>query len=237
MVEVVTGLVRQTFPPKRIFFIQNQLHRVLNWSGILKASTVPIVHFWCTNWNSYFFLTYVVMMFIPELYTFKLDDDHIPVDNQSLLEYANQMKVNSNLIVGQGRTTLNRPQCGIKPKFIKDKQGKPDHVAFAVLFRSAAGKVLHRFHQYSYLGAEDVAICLANSMECGTTGKQMRFPVWRHQHDGYSHRNDPQIAKEYSTLKANLFYATFCHFIKPGYKPVIWINYSVGTYIDLRLPH
>jgi hypothetical protein len=96
---------------------------------------------------------------------------------------------------------LNRPQCGIKPKFIKDKEGQPDHVAFAVLFRSAAGKVLHRFRQYSYLGAEDVAICLANFIECGTTGKQMRFPVWRHQHDGYSHRNDPQIAQEYSKLK------------------------------------
>lgn len=101
MVEIVTGLLRQRFPPKRIFFIQNQLRRVLNWSRILQASTVPIVHFWCTNWNSYFFLTYVVMMFVPELYTFKFDDDHIPVDRQSLLEYADQMKLNRNLIVGQ----------------------------------------------------------------------------------------------------------------------------------------
>jgi hypothetical protein len=77
-------------------------------------------------------------------------------------------------------------------------------------------KCYHRLRQFSYLGAEDVAVCLANSIECGTTRKQMRFPVWWHQNDGYSHRNYPQIAQEYSKLKPNFFDATFCLFLMAG---------------------
>jgi hypothetical protein len=105
------------------------------------------------------------------------------------------------------------------------------------LFEAQAGKVLHRFRPFSLLGAEDVAMSLANALECGTEGVQANFPVRPFQHDGNSHRNDEEIQKGYAKLKGNLMDSVYCYFIAAGYRPVLWKNFTVGEKQDIRWPH
>jgi hypothetical protein len=234
MGQLVAGLSAQTRPPARIFILQNAMHLLLNFTAIFGATDIPVTHVWFTNWNSLFFVTYVLMMFVPERFVLKIDDDDIPTNSASLASFVDAA-VRADVIVGQGRSTLCRPLCGIKPQFARDA-GVPDHVAFVVLYDTQAGKVLHRFRPFSLLGSEDIALSLTNAMECGTANVQLKFPVRRFQRDGNSHRNDQEIKEGYAKLKGNLFDMTYCYFIMAGYRPVIWRNFSIGTPTNIRWP-
>jgi hypothetical protein len=236
MAMLVNGLVRQTKPPARIIILQNAMHVLLNFSAMHKVSrSVPIFHVWCTNWNSFFFLTYVLMSFVPERFVLKIDDDLIPTDWTSLATFLRTAE-RPNVIVGQGRTTLNRRICKLKPVIIRDT-GVPDHVAFVVLFDARAGKVLARFRPLSLLGGEDISISVVNAMECGTANVQVKFPVRTFQRDGNTHRRDKQISAGYEKLGGTLFDPMYCYFIEAGYRPILWRNFSVGKPRDIRLPY
>jgi hypothetical protein len=239
---LAANLSRQTHPPRRFFILQNSMHLILNFTRILNSTTLPIVHVWCTNWNSFFYLTYFLGMFVPERFVLKIDDDHIPSEKGGLARFCRKASP-GGAIVGRGRQTLNRELCGIRPAFAADERpgyGQPwrtDHVAGVVLFEAAAAKIVNRFRPFSLLGAEDAAISLANAVECGTEAWLVEFAVMTFQKDGNSHRNDGEIREGYAKLRGNLLDSVYCHFIGAGYRPVRWVNFSVSEKTDIRWPH
>jgi hypothetical protein len=236
MYELITAIVRQTHPPCRIFILQNCMHVLLNFSTIMMAAkSLPVFHVWCTNWNSFFFLTYSLMMFVPERFVIKIDDDNIPIDPNGIATFV-RTAMNKNVIVGRNGLTLSVGLCGIHPK-VAAANGRLDHVAWVVLFNAQACKIMNRFRWYSLLHAEDVAISVANAMECGTSSVIMPFAVHDYGGDRNSHKLDGGFRRVAGRSLGSFFLLSYCHIIQAGYRPVLWTNFTMNKRLDIRLPH
>jgi hypothetical protein len=225
--------------PTRIFILQNYMHVLLDFRVILEAARqCPVVHVWCTNWNSFFFLTYVLMMFVPERFVMKMDDDILPLDGSSFTDYVRTATAD-DVIVGLGgpNKRLATPICGIEAK-IAELGNRTDHVALVVLFNTQACKIMNRFQWYTILHAEDVAICYANAMECGTRSVAIPFPHRANHRDPMRHDLDPDFIKTAAGQNpSSLYLASVCHNIRGGYRPVLWTNFTITNPIDIRLPY
>jgi hypothetical protein len=231
---LITGVCQQTHRPTRIFILQNAMHVLLNFTRIFSVASVPVAHLWFTNWNSFFYIFYVLIMFVPERFTLKIDDDLIPTDTVSLATFVNAA-LQQDVIVGSGGAYMNRPACGFNPQIIDNVQGF-DHSAFVILYDTYAGKVLHRFSTYSPLGGDDIALSLTNAMECGTQRVGRDFVHNEFHFDGMTHRNDPEIQAGYAKFTEELYDLTYCHFIRAGFRPIAWRNFSHGQTTDIRWP-
>jgi hypothetical protein len=233
MREIVAGLCEQTHPPARIFIFQNLMHVLLNFTRIFSVASVPVIHVWLTNWNSFFFESYVLMGFVPERFVLKIDDDHIPTDKVSLARFVDAA-VRENVMVAPGGLTIDRPLCSLEPQIVGART--IDHLAWVVLFDAQAGKILHRFRPYNIVGAEDISVSVTNAMECDTLMISQPFGVNVLHDDGYGHRKDSEIEVEYSKIKGILLELSYCHYIMAGYRPVTWKNFSIKNPIDIRWP-
>jgi hypothetical protein len=168
------SIMFQTVLPTRVIILQNTMKRLFDFAQLTQASKVPVLHVWATNWNTFFYLTYMVMMFLPEPYSFKLDDDEVCDDQRSIEVYLRALEDNPNMFIGPAKFQAEQPYCGVRiVEFSKTKYC--NHVAKIVLYQSQAGKVLHRFRPYAYIGGEDIAISVTNSMECGTRSLSCPF--------------------------------------------------------------
>jgi hypothetical protein len=234
MRQLVAGLSEQTHRPTQIFILQNAMHVLLDFKGILNVASIPIRHVWFTNWNSFFFVTYVLMSFVPERFVLKIDDDQIPTDKSSLARFVNAA-VRGDVFVGAGGAAIAHPFCGIRPQIARHFSGL-SHLAWVVLFDAQAGKVLHRFGTYSFVGGEDISLSVTNAMECGTRMVEVRFPVLSYMGDGKGQRTDPEIAEGHQHFPGSLFELTYCHYIMAGYRPVTWRNFTISTLTDIRWP-
>jgi hypothetical protein len=52
--------------PARILVLQNMMKPIIDFKAIRRVARVPVHHVWASNWNTFFYLTYVVMVFMPE---------------------------------------------------------------------------------------------------------------------------------------------------------------------------
>jgi hypothetical protein len=175
------------------------------------------------------------MMFVPERFVLKIDDDNIPTNSMALETFVRAMD-RSNVIIGRTGATLTAPLCDLRP-VIADPVVRWDHVSWIVLFDAQAGKVMNRFRRFSLLGAEDMALSVTNAMECGTRSLEVEFPALCLGDDGNSHRSDPEISLGYSKLNGKLFDLSYCYFISAGYRPLLWRNFSIPVIQNIRLPH
>jgi hypothetical protein len=212
------------------------MHVRLNFSAILKAcGPYEVLHVWLTNWNSFFFLTYVLMSFVPERFVLKIDDDQMPNDRAGLARFVAAAE-KSDRIIGSGAYTATRPLCGFVPR-IGNGRGDVDHTAWVVLYDARAGKVMSRFRRYSLAHAEDVMLSVVNQMECGTDSITVPITVRANHGDGFGSEGDSEVKIEHSKAKGDVFHMTYCHFINAGYVPRRWQNFTVRNPQDIRLPH
>lgn len=103
-------------------------------------------------------------------YMVKMDDDCFLETRDSMERWYRYMEENPNTMLGVGGFSLlddHKPQvtelcrCNYtEPKSFVDVV---DHVAYIVMMRSWSGKIMHRFRPYAHIGAEDVAVSVANS--------------------------------------------------------------------------
>jgi hypothetical protein len=236
MYEFIAAVVEQTHRPSGIFILQNYMHVLLNFSRIMMAiKSLPVFHIWCTNWNSFFFLSYSLMMFVPERFVRTIDDNNIPIDPIGIETFV-RTAINKNVIVGRSGFTLSFGLCGIHPK-VAPANGRRDHVAWVVLFNPQACKIMNRFRWYSLLHAEDVAISAANAMECGTPSMILPFTVRDSGRDRYRHRLDSGFQRVAGRSLRSLFPLSYCHAVKGWYRQVLWTNFTMRTTLDIRFPH
>jgi hypothetical protein len=234
MKELVAGLAQQTHPPTQIFILQNAMHLLLDFKGILSVTSIPIRHVWFANWNSFFYMTYLLMSFVSERFVLKIDDDFIPTDKSSLAGFV-AAAVRGDVFVGPGGALLADPLCGIQPQIARDVGGL-DHVSWIVLFAAQAGKILHRFGTYSFLGSEDISVSVTNAMECGTRMVEVKFPAKGYGNDGHGQRNDREIAAGYVHFTDSLTNLAYCYYIMGGYRPVTWRNFTISKPTNVRWP-
>jgi hypothetical protein len=233
---LISGFRRQTHPPTRVFFIQNRMHILLNFTRILAtAGSIPISHVWCTNWNSFFFLTYVVVMFLPERFVIKIDDDQAPIDMTGIKRYI-AIATNRDVIIGRDGVALGNRLCYIRPKLIPGR-GVVDHVSWLVLFQTQAGKVMNRFQWYTLVHGEDVALSVANAMECGTENIIVQFNCTDYVDEKTSQLQDAEIRRNWPRARSDPYIASYCYILRGRYRPVLWTNFTVARSFDLRLPH
>jgi hypothetical protein len=228
MGHLVAGLSGQTPRPTRIFIFQNRMHRLLDFTRIFSVASVPVIHIWLTNWNSFFFESYVFMSFLPERFVLKIDD-HIPTDHVSLASNVDTA-VRENAVVGRGSATIDPPLCSLDPQIVRGGKAV-DHVSF----EAQACKILHRFRTYNIVGGEDIGISVTNTMECDTQSLQQPFAIQEFNHANRQ-RIDPEIHKEYEKIDGTLFELTYCHYITGGYRPVTWHNFSINNPINIWWP-
>jgi hypothetical protein len=180
-------------------------------------------------------MTYVPMGFLHESYTLKIDDDTLPTDDGSIQSFVTLMRERPNLIVGSGGACHTGKKCGLPFRQLR-LSDEIDHVSWFVIFHSDAAKILHRFRYFALFGAEDIALSLTNSIECGTSSLVARInrSITR---DGLSQMNDPDITKLHSRgPNWTIYEATYCHYIRGGYRPVHWINQADNPRDDIRWP-
>jgi hypothetical protein len=236
MRELFEAAMRQTHLPTRIFILQNRMHVLLNFTSIYAATgNMSVLHVWCTNWNSFFFLTYVLVRFVPERFVIKVDDDNIPIDRTGFANYLN-VAIREDTIIGRLGWVIDSSWCGVSPR-IGPSSNYSDHVAALVLFDSRACKIMHRFRWHTYLSAEDVAIGVSNALECGTTSRVIPFEIGDYGYDGRNHGADPEISRELAKQSDWAFMLQYCHAIFGGFRPNRWRDFQVPTPIDIRLPH
>jgi hypothetical protein len=236
MEALVGSLVRQIQAPTRIFFLQNRMHVLLNFSAIRAAARgTPVCHVWCTNWNSFFYLTYVLVMFLPERFVVKIDDDNIPIDRTGIRRFV-KAAVPRNSIVGRGGAAIGKRWCRLRPKVAPPTE-EVDHVSWVVLFDPRAAKVMNRFRWQTKITAEDVALSLGNALECGTKSLRIPFKVQLFQADGKTQAGDREIMSNWPKNHVDPFASAYCHIVFAGYRPVRWINFSIPVTVNLRLPH
>lgn len=236
----IRGAMSQTVKPKQIFILQNRMHTIFDFNFLANISTVPIWHFWATNWNTYFFLTYVVMMFIEQKYALKMDDDSFPNSVTSFEQLLKHVRARKNTIVGILGYTAPEGEtfnCDIKGREFQRPMAN-DHVAQVVMMPAAAGKILHRFRAYTYLGGEDIAVSVTNSMECGTKSYWEQVPFWDHHSDGNTSQANDEVSREVDKLNVGwIFLPIYCHYIRAGYNPQCWKSAQRPHKTDIRYPH
>jgi hypothetical protein len=98
--EVIAGLMWQSIAPTRIVILQNMTKKIIDFEAIRQATRVPLHHVWATNWNMSLYLTYVVMMFMPEPYSLKIDDDQVPAGNYFIVRSSKTLEGHPNSLVG-----------------------------------------------------------------------------------------------------------------------------------------
>ena len=235
----IMSVMSQTVKPKAIFILQNRMHVTFNFTRLSQMSEVPLWHIWATNWNSYFFLTYVVMMFIKEKYSLKMDDDVFPSSLTSFEDFVGRIQRNKNTIIGVTGYTApqtERFNCGINPTAFKQPSAN-DHVASIVVMPASAGKILHRFRAFTYLGGEDIAVSTTNSIECGTRSHTEPMRFWDMQNDGNSSQHRDEVADEVAKLNVGwIFLPIYCHYIRAGYNPQAWATFQRNV-TNIRYPH
>jgi hypothetical protein len=209
---------------------------LLNFTAIAAAAgSVPVFHVWCTNWNPFFFLTYVLVMFAPERFVVKVDDDHILIDRNGFANYIG-VATRHNAIVGLGAWEIGSPECGLRVA-VGPPSGHADHVAALVLFAPIAARIVHRFRWATYVGSEDIALGTANSLECQTKSMQVKFEVKDIGGDGMSSQFDQEIIQELKKYQVWVFVLQYCHAIFGGFRPARWRPFHLPKPIDIRLPH
>jgi hypothetical protein len=185
MSTIFQSLVFQTILPTGIIILQNMMKRVFDFPQLTGASKVPLLHVWATHWNTFFYLTYMVTMFLPEPYSFKLDDDEVCDNPNDPENYVRAIEENPNTFIGlvdfQGKTAY----CDIKVLEF-GATNHSDHVTKIVLYQSHAGKVPHRIRPYAYIGGENIAISAINSMKCGKRSPQWPFACKQYDTDGHT---------------------------------------------------
>ena len=239
MRQSILSVMSQTVKPKAIFILQNRMHVTFNFTQLVQLSEVPIWHFWATNWNSYFFLTYVVMMFIKEKYSLKMDDDMFPWSMTGFENFVARISRDKNTIIGISGYTApetERFNCGINPTAFKQPKAS-DHVAWVVLMPASAGKIMHRFRAFTYLGGEDIAVSTTNSIECGTQSYTEPMRIMDQQNDGNSSQGRDEVADEVAKLNVGwIFLPIYCHYIRAGYNPQAWATFERNV-TNIRYPH
>jgi hypothetical protein len=214
----------QTILPTRIIILQNMIKRVFDFPQLTGASKVPLLHVWATNWNTFFYLTCMVMMFLPEPYSFKLGDDQVCDNPNDPKNYVRAIEENPNPFIRLVDLKVKTAYCDVNLLEF-GATNYNDHMAKIVLYQSHAGKVLHRFRPYAYIGAEDIAISATNSMDAGQevcSGPSLVSNM--RQMD--THVFDREIAGIVAQLSKGKTYPLliqfYCHYIKRGYRPMMW---------------
>jgi hypothetical protein len=232
--DMLKALKQQTYQPDRIIVFQNQAHRTFDFRPLMKLCPVPLHHVWLTNWNSYFFMTYIPMGFLHEPYTLKMDDDQIPTDTRAIEKYVTIMKTLPNRIIGAGGGDHSGDGCGLA-----ENHGPYNHVAAFVMFHSDAAKILHRFRYDELFSAEDISLSLTNLMECGTSSLlvSVRLDDLIPQ---LAHGNDPEFmrlhSREYRYSGRRVADSTYCHYLRGNYHLEQWSSQNDTRGVDIRWP-
>lgn len=239
----IEALEMQTIKPSSIYIVQNKMFTHFDFFLLESYTKIPIKHMWCTNWNSYFYLTYCVMMFIEDLYYMKIDDDFFFETSDSAENMCKYESQHPNTMIGVGNTFNHINYCECKPykrKYVEEPF--VDYISWLVLMYSSAGKILHRFAVVDYIGAEDVAVGLANNIECNTKSASIKGVKGENVgiRDGMTHTRDEEIKNNYR-LVPNIWEKTVCHFIIYGYNPIAFESYQCANghknIEEIRHPH
>jgi hypothetical protein len=184
---------------------------------------------------SAFFLTYSRMMFVPGGFVIKVEDDNIPINDINIATFV-RTAIHENVSVGRHGFTFSSGLYRIHPQ-LAPANGYPDHVAVILLFNAKACEIMNRFRWYSLLHVEDVAISLANAMECGTSTMILPFTVPDHGGDRNNHNLDGGFRRVASRSLGSLFLLSYCYVIQRGSRPVLRTDFTLKTRFDIRSPH
>ena len=207
-----TGTIGVVFPQYKRLWLERQLDSVTN--GTLKASQIIVVqdaqhqdyqpllrawpavkHVWTTNWDSPFFLRFLVPLLMTAQYIHNIDDDII---------FGSTTMQTLNDIVDQ-----NRGVVGVNGRVVRDADflwgnftqrnayrrevGEPDG---DFLCNTYAGglesvKVFWRYRPYTENNGEDIHYSLSNTLECARPVKVMNSNATT---DGFENHGHDEVA-------------------------------------------
>ena len=193
-----TGTIGVVLPQYKRLWLERQLNSVT--SGTLKASQIIVVqdaqhqdyqpllrawpavkHVWTTNWDSPFFLRFLVPLLMTAQYIHNIDDDII-FGKTTMQTLNNIVDQNKGVVGVNGRVVLESDY--VRGNF---KQSNPNRMGVGVpdgdfLCNTYAGglesvKVFWRYRPYTENNGEDIHYSLSNTMECGSPVKVMSSNV------------------------------------------------------------
>ena len=207
-----TGTIGVVFPQYKRLWLERQLDSVTN--GTLKASQIIVVqdaqhqdyqpllrawptvkHVWTTNWDSPFFLRFLVPLLMTAQYIHNIDDDII-FGNTTMQTLNNIVDQNRGVVGVNGRVVLDTDFLWgnfTQRNPYRGKVGEPDG---DFLCNTYAGglesvKVFWRYRPYTENNGEDIHYSLSNTMECGSPVKVMRSNVTT---DGFENHGHDEVA-------------------------------------------
>jgi hypothetical protein len=226
-------LAGQTRQGSFILVFQNRAYQTYDFRALQPLSPVPIQHVWLTNWNSFFFMTYLPMAFLPYDYVLKVDDDFFPRHSRAIEDWLNLTDRHPNSLIGTG-PGYAPPACGNISFQTSHRQ--PDHVAWVVLYPTSSGKMLHRFRYFTLAGGEDIGIALTSSIECGFISRQSGG--WVMVSDNLGQAKDAEIHAMVAAARngRGIYISIYCHYIAGGYRSPNWRKIPDIPYVDIRWP-
>ena len=176
----------------QIIVVQDAQHQ--DYQPVLRAWPA-VKHVWTTNWDSPFFLRFLVPLLMTTQFIHNIDDDII---------FGNTTMQTLNDIVDQ-----NRGVVGVKGRVVRDAdflsgnftqrnpyQGEVGEPDGDFLCNTYAGglesvKVFWRYRPYTENNGEDIHYSLSNTLECARPVKVMRSNVTT---DGFENHGRDEVA-------------------------------------------
>ena len=175
-----------------IIVLQDAQHQ--DYQSILRKWK-RVRHIWTTNWDSPFFLRFLVTLELTTYYIHNIDDDI--VFGNTTLQTLNRMIDTGNTTVGvMGRRVIRSDyleghysQIGVR--------GKDESSTFGDFLCNSYGgtmetmKVFWRYRPYTQNNGEDIHFSLSNLLECG---RRVRILPYDRQSDHFTDHGSDKVA-------------------------------------------
>ena len=160
------SLMSGTQKPRQMIVLQDAQHQ--NYQPLLRA--YPIAkHIWTTNWDSPFFLRFLVPLLLTTYYVHNIDDDII-FGNTTVQTLNGMIDEYKSLVAVYGRTlTHSDYKSGVFQQ--KGAEQKEHYLHGDWLVNTYGGvietvKVFWRYSPYTQRNGEDIHYSLSNNVEC-----------------------------------------------------------------------
>ncbi|KAK8793499.1 hypothetical protein WA158_004858 [Blastocystis sp. Blastoise] len=173
--EQISDISTYSLKPK--FITINQNLNLVNFD-ILSFSkyNIPILHTWCTNWNSKYYGRYVISSIFETNYNLMFDDDFFLKDKKVIKDVVRKAKKDHKMYGYRGYNLVEDPQNTLTINKDEFDYWQFDHIAVITLSDIFTYKRMFKYQIPTYDYGEDIHFSLTNYMDCQiTTG---RFKAW-----------------------------------------------------------
>jgi hypothetical protein len=204
-------LLNQSFPVSEIL-VKQDLH-FQNCGSVLHN----FYHVWMTNWDSYFYMRFLMPFLLKSDIIISFDDDIIP-DRDGVFKFVNSIHQTNRVTGFTGRhiTGIFNTKYMKSIIFIDDIM-EADLITNSYGYYLDHIKVFWSYRFYSYYNGEDIHLAFSNYVECG-------MHSWVFGNKGFKNNGGDKYATSVKSNHGPIRIGLFKYWLAAGYQPIRFGN-------------